>query len=188
MKNTIRKKAYFFLLDGIFAMIILLIGYLLLSKSRITQTPEIPMHLLSESTMDFLSSVKVYELCSNLDTCTCSNTELSQLCNANLIDNYYQSLLDLMGSLYPDQIPSASSLFQGLTSHTNMLREDIFNVELRINDALIYSSVGNPEQSKDEARELISTKKIIFGFSENFGNGQVEFWGPYLAEVNIWPK
>ena len=172
------KKGYFFLLDGIFALIILVIGYLVISQARAMYTPEIPLYMVSENTMDLLSSIKINELCTG---CSCTNQELQQQCSSIL--NREQTLLDYLGELYhTNKRSSAGQLFNSLTK--DFIRQGVFNVEFRIDNNLIYSNL-NPQPGKQEADTLISSKKVIFGFYQTPA-GQVTFWGPYIAEVNVW--
>jgi hypothetical protein len=136
--------------------------------------------MVSESTMDLLSSIRIHDLCSN--SCSCTDQELQKQCPHVL--NKEQTLLDYMGELYyTNKKSSAGNLFTSITK--DIIRAGVFNVELRINDELIYSNLANPEPSKQGVEALISSKKVIFGFYEADG-GQVFFWGPYLAEVNVW--
>lgn len=174
------KKGYFFLMDGIFAIVILVIGGLIVSSNTVRETSEIPLTMFLDNSVELLSSVKINELCN--DECFCSNKKLQEFCKNGLILNKGQTLIDYMGELYSqgDNL-KISDLFANLTLENNMFRQDVFSVELKIDDETIYFQGKTQEESKD----LMSSKKVIFGYYE-LPTGIVEFWGPYIAEVNIW--
>ena len=177
------KKAFFFVLDGIFALIILLIGFLIISSSSRVTITEVPLSILSENTMDLLASVNVNELCP--EDCECSNQKLEEYCSQGRIRNMNQTLLDYMGELYVlGKKSDSESLFRNITMQNDLLRQDIFGVEFRIDGDVIYHQGGDQKKSN----ELISVKKIIFSYYELRNNGAVVLWGPYLAEVDIWSK
>ena len=179
------KKGEFFLIDGLLSIVILIIGFLILSSNHQSQENEISLSIIAESTMDFFSSVRVDELC---DGCRCSVSVLSDYCSRDFIKNKNQTLLDSMGEqYYLNNKARAGELFRNITTGKNMIREDIFGFELKINGDSIYvheKKAGSMENSK----EMISSKKIIFSYYEYPETGQVVFWGPYLAEVDIWQE
>ncbi|MBN2368612.1 hypothetical protein JXC34_06330 [Candidatus Woesearchaeota archaeon] len=179
---TNSNKGFFFLLDGVFAIVILVIGFLILSSHTSVETTEIPLSMISENAVNLLSSVKINELCD--ETYACSNQKLSEMCPSN-IRNMDQTVLDYLGELYVvNKKQDAAQVFRNITLENDLFRQDIFGVELRINDEVIYFQGGKKQQAKD----LISVKKVIFGFYEVPPTGEVVFWGPYLAEVDIWQK
>lgn len=190
------KKGYFFLMDGIFAIVILTIGYLMISSNTPKVSSEVPLAMYLDNTIELLSTVRVYELCSDYSQCTCSNAKLSEYCEDGLILNANQTLLDYFGELYysPDSIDSiaaayfrllASDLFHNLTIENNLFRQDIFGVEFKINGEKIYPNFDT-DSSKKQSKNLISSRKLILGYYERADTGEVEFWGPYIAEVNVW--
>jgi hypothetical protein len=177
-----RKKGEFFLIDGLFSIVILTIGFLLITSNKPTQNNELSLDVLLDNSVDLLSSVKINELCSA--DCICSNQKLSQYCQNKLIMNHDQTLFDGIGELYSkNKKNEAGELFKNITLEKNMLRSDIFNAQIKIDGESIYmqGEYNNPA-------ELISSKKIIFGFYENKELGTVTYFGPYLFEVNIWPR
>ena len=182
-------------MDAIFAIVILTIGYLMISSNTLRVTSEVPLTMYLDNTMEFLSTVKVYELCSDYSSCTCSNVKLSEYCSNGLILNANQTLLDYFGELYyspnPDPIAEAyfrllsSDLFHNLTVENNLFRQDIFGVEFNIDGQKIYPNTDT-YPSKKQSKNLISSRKLILGYYERGDTGEVEFWGPYIAEVNVW--
>lgn len=186
------KKAYFFIMDGIFALMILMIGFLILTSSRHALPDETMLTAESENIMDVLADVKINDLC-DVDTCTCSVQALSDLCDGGDIHNFDQLLMDYFGELFyrydaaPDSLKSdieqdINSLFRGLTE--DLYRTDLYGIRLVIEDHGFYSD-ANPEQSKI----LYSSKKIVFGYyDQNTPDVDVVFWGPYILEVDLWKK
>jgi hypothetical protein len=184
-RKKMNKKGYIFLMDAIFAIVILLVGYLIISSNRAVETTEIPLSILAENTMDLFSNVRVSELCYDFTTCSCSNEKLEELCSNKDIENTNQTLLDYFGELYSrNKKTEAEELFKNLTLENDMLRQDVFGVEFNINDEKIYSNAGNKDQSKD----LISVKRMSFGYFEDIETGQITFWGPYVMRLDIWQK
>jgi hypothetical protein len=179
------KKGEFFLIDGLFSIVILAIGFLIISSNQPKQTNDIPLSILAENTMELFSSVKIDELC---DACDCSNKKLSEYCLSNYIINKNQTILDSVGEMYSrgtnNYKQRAGQLFKNITLEKNMIREEIYGMELIINGESIYLQGSNQQKAK----EMISSKKIIFGVYEFPATGQVVYWGPYLAEVKIWQE
>ena len=52
------KKGYFFLMDAIFAVVILTIGYLMISSNTPRVTSEVPLTMYLDNTMELISTVK----------------------------------------------------------------------------------------------------------------------------------
>jgi len=176
--RPINKKAYFFLLDGIFAVVILVIGFMMISSNRVFVYDEVPLALVAENTMDLLSTVKINDLCDN--ACECSHELIETYCKSGRILNKEQSLIDYFGELYDTgKVTEADTLFSVLLD--DLIRTDLFNAELVIDGNTIYTDNG-----KISSPNLISSKKIGFGFYENRETGVVSYWGPYIIEVNIW--
>jgi len=173
-------------MDAIFAVVILTIGYLLISSNTPKVTTEVPLTMYLDNTMELLSTIKVDDLCIDYSTCACSNPKLSEYCNNNLILNANQTLLDYFGELYnTSNTEEAKELFYNLTVENNLFRQDIFGIEFNINGERIYSNTDT-YASKEQSRKLISSRKLIMGYYELPNTGEVKFWGPYIAEVNVW--
>ena len=172
------KKAYIFLMDGIFAMVILMIGFLIISSNNPGIQTHVSLDVVSENVIDILSRVKINNLCTN---CYCSNEKLSEFCSHSLIKNQDQTILDYFGELYfTNNKEKAREIFLNITDE--LFRQDLYGFDLKINDEVIFSG------DKDKSKNLISRKKLIFGYYEVPQSGEVEFWGPYLLEVQIWEK
>jgi len=180
------KRGYFFVLDGIFAVVILVIGLIMISSNIYTNPAEVPLISLSDDLLDLLSSTQVSELCYDYEECICSNRKIEELCTNHLIFNPDQSILDYFGELYTkDYKEIISQLYQNITK--DIIKHNIIGSELIINDEKIYPNYDTTS-SKNESDFLISSKRIIFSYYEEPESGDVSFWGPYLIEIRLWEK
>jgi len=179
--RPLKRKGYFFLMDVIFAIVILTIGYMMIASNRISVHDEVPLALVAENTMDLLSTVNINDLCDS--ECECSDEIIEDLCTSGKILNKEQSLLDYFGEMKDndevDEEKYGDVLFSELINKT--IRTDLFNAELVVDGVTLYEDPG-----RDKSLDLISSKKIGFGFYEDRAIGEVYYWGPYLIEVNIW--
>jgi hypothetical protein len=178
MSRINNRKGYFFIIDAIFAAIILSIGFMIISSgSRISD--ETPLPVVADNLLDILSRVKINDLC---DHCVCSHAKLQETCA--LTNNYEQTLLDHVTELYTSgnnvKQTKARELFSSLLP---LIRQDLYGVELKINNVQIYSDTG-----QEKTKVLISKKKISFGYVETPTTGTVTYFGPYMIEVNMWEK
>ena len=195
--KRILKKGYIFQIDMFFAITILIIGYLLISGNDRDEKLEIPIGTAAQNVMDVLSNVKISELCPDytinpvlLDNdCTCFNQQVESLCKNDKLKNPDQSMLDYFGELY-----YTSKLNPPLILGNSFVRTDLFGIELLLvngpDQEVLYANPPIPDTfaSKEKSNNLISSKKVIFGYYENRAAGEVSFWGPYTVEVNIWEK
>jgi hypothetical protein len=180
------KKGYIFLMDAIFAVILLVIGVIIVSSNRIAVSSEIPLSISLDNSLDFLSSVKIADIC---EGCSCSVKKMSELCLDNEIKNSQESLLDYLGELYSrDKVPDAFSLIENISNEKDIFKEkELFDVEIRINDAQIYPNIDLSDKKK-KTKNLLSSRRIIFGYYENNLTGAINYWGPYEVKTEIWEK
>ena len=126
-------------MDVIFAVVILTIGYMMISSNRISSHDEVPLALVAENTMDLLSSVTISDLCEN--GCDCTNGNISYYCRQGWIYNNESSLLDFFGELHSRDLNSlGETLFKDLLD--DVIRTDLYNAELVIKvepEVSIYS-------------------------------------------------
>ncbi|MEK6916566.1 MAG: hypothetical protein AABW92_02380 [Nanoarchaeota archaeon] len=177
--KKMNRKAYIFLIDAIFALVILVIGFMIISSKTTTDFSDTPLLLTTNNVVDLLSTLKINEMCTG---CVCSYNLISNYCQTDFIKNKDSTVFDYLGELYYRGYSTKAALvFSNITS--DFYRKDLFGIELKINSAQIYTDTG-----KDSTFELISRKKVIFGFYEDPSTGDIKFWGPYILEVNVWPK
>ena len=167
MKKT--RRGFFFLIDVIFAVLILGIGFFLIVHKE-PQKTEIPLLQNSENAIEFLSTIKGNEICNN---CEC-NLLLSKYCS-----NMNHTIIQIAGYLYSNSKKTeAGELIKNITYY--LIPKDMFSYEFIMNgETLVF-------QGEDNAKELISSKRVVFGYYENPENGEVLFFGPYLAELRMW--
>jgi hypothetical protein len=172
------KKGYFFLMDGIFAIVILVIGFILITANQPRVETELNAKLISQNIIDIMSSIKIEDICNE---CMCTIQKISENCESLLVSNNKITLLDYMGELYfRNNIDLANITFTNITN--DLYRHDLYEVELIVDDKVIKTDI-----TKDKSRHLISRKKVLFGYFE-LDDGTVEFWGPYMSEINVWEK
>ena len=56
-----------------------------------------------------------------------------------------------------------------------------FNVEILVDGRMVYSKIIYPNRLSSNADNLVSRKKLVFGFYN-----ERDLWGPYKAEVRVW--
>ena len=172
-------KGYFFMMDGMFAIVVLVIGLLIIMSTKPYVTNEIQVSMVSENVVGLLSQIKIKDMC---DGCRCTNTKLKKYCQNSEVRNNESTLLGYFGELYSfgDKNYMITELFTNFSNE--LYRNDLYGFEIKIENVSLYSDMG-----LGTSRNLISRKKMVFGYFEQ-GNGVVEFWGPYQIEVNAWEK
>jgi hypothetical protein len=180
------KKGYIFLIDGIFAVILLVIGLIIVSSNRVETNSEIPLSITLDNSLELLSSVKISDIC---DECSCSVKKMSELCENNNLKNSRESLLDYIGELYSrNNRTEAYRLLYNISMEKDIFREkELFDVEISINNDRIYPNIDLSDKKK-KSKNLLSSRKIIFGYYENNVTGAISYWGPYEVRAEIWEK
>jgi hypothetical protein len=96
------RKGYVFSLDAVIAVIILVIGFLLISGIYIYTPDKERTDMLNTHITGMLADVKVGELCADISTCSCTYPSIAELCADGRIWNSETTLLELFGQLYHD--------------------------------------------------------------------------------------
>ena len=183
LSRKMHKKAFVFVLDGIIAIIILSIGYLIISSQASVPKNEVNVALISENTMEILVSVELEDI---IDlNCTTSVSLLESYCNDGKIGSFDQSILDYFGELYyKDEKNELQDLFNFYIEEYELIDTELFGYELIIEDeSLVVSS-----DDQDSSKTLISAKKVLVGYYEDIINGEIYFWGPYILHISIWER
>ena len=172
------KKAYIFMLDVVFASMILMIGFMIISSTKTREIDDIPLPQASEGIIDTISKIRLSEIC---DRCNCSISVIEDYCSRGLIRNMDATIAGSLGEMYhrgeDDEV--IGEMFN-MTSQ-KLFRKDIFSRDLSIDGRVIFS-----DQGKAESSEVISARRMIIGYYENRFTGEVTFWGPYVLEVSVW--
>ena len=158
------KKGYFFTLDAMISMGILVLGSMLIFSAYTRLPSQTQASELAQGTMEFLSSTKIKDL----------NNEYvgigGILWNAGNITNGDNTLLQQMGQFYYEvRVP----LIPGQ-----------FRLEFWIDSRMVYPKEADRQHnaSKNSTTILIPSKKIVYG---TIGES-AELFGPYEAEALVW--
>jgi len=177
MKKRCNRKGYFFLIDSILALGVLVIGVFLVFSTYTKVSEKEGAALLSEDVMDFFASNKIKDI----------NNEFGglggKLLSNGTITNVENTLLQQIGLFFANNdLGTAEDFIINLTE--NVIPPQ-FLFEVRIQDTLIFPS--NPseahKQSKNDTAVLIPSQKIVYGIS-NKETG--DMFGPFKAEVLVF--
>lgn len=169
------KKAYFFTVDGLIALGILVIGFVFIYAYFISEPPEIQAEFFSSDLVEFLSKTKISDLDETI------YVEIYTLVD----EQYYENTLLEQTSFFCSHNPtSATSLINLATSEGELIRPQ-YGFELNIKDQDGNDHCSNPIYTRgdietDNPRLIITAKDIIYFIDDDTLNG------PYLAEVNVW--
>ena len=177
--DKMNKRGYFFLLDSIIALGVLIIGGFLVFASYTKAPSKEEPKFLSETTMDFFADTKISDI---------NNAYAGfngQLWQQGDITNDDNTLLQQIGEFYAkNQLGTAEKFIGNLTENIIPVQ---YLFEFRMNNQLLYPI--NPSQdhlnSKQSTAILIPSRKIVHGYL-NQETG--DLFGPYAAEVLVWQK
>jgi len=171
------RKGYFFLIDSILALGVLVVGGFLIFSSYAQAPPKEDATILAESLVDFFSNTKVKD----------ANNPYAgiggELWKQGMITNGENTLLQQLGEFYAkNDLATAEKFISNLTKNS-IPQQYLF--EFRMNDTLIYPKFPSQDHtnSKNAALVLIPSKKLVYGFlDEETG----DLFGPYKAEALVW--
>lgn len=176
-KRCINKRGYFFLIDSILALGVLVIGGFLIFSSYVKVPAKEDAAALAESLMDFFSNTKIKDV---------NNAYAGvggELWQQGIITNEENTLLQQIGVFYAsNNLGTAGKLIANITKNS-VPQQYLF--EFHIDNALLYPQNASQIhlQSKNATRVLIPSKKIVHGFlNEETG----DLFGPYEAKVLVW--
>jgi hypothetical protein len=96
-----KKKGYFFTMDAVIGVIILIIGLIVITGFYFYSPDKEKTQGIATDISGVLANIKVNEICSNINDCTtCSYNSVENICNNNLIPNSGMTLLELFGYLH----------------------------------------------------------------------------------------
>jgi hypothetical protein len=189
MKYT---KAYYLILDSLISVVILVVGVILISSFFSSKPEQIAPKHYANDIINLLGSAKINDLCVNtndINNCECSNNNLTYLCTNSKINNSENTILELIGELhYKGEISEINPLIKSIIVDNKLLPKN-FNFSFILYDEdggnMYYPLI--PDTSPETSKLILHSKKIIFGFWED-SLGNIEYWGPYTAEVITWQK
>ncbi len=169
-----KKRGYFFTLDAMLSIGILIIGTFLIFASYTKIPSRVQTGILSEGTLDVFTTTKIKDL--DNPYAGLGGT----LWNEGHISNPDNTLLQQIGEFYYlGKTDIAQKFIENITKN---LIPPQFTIELWINESLLYP----PEQtkqhniSKNTTRILLPSKKLTYGiFNKNL-------YGPYEVEILLW--
>lgn len=180
------KKGYFFIMDAIIALFVLVLGLLIALSFFTHESMDDQVTFFSLNIMEFLSEHKLKSLNNDF-----AGTNGYLHTNGN-ITNLENSILEQIGEFYYRNQTKGCSFCLNLSSEliknvTNELVTQRYNYYVIIEDMIILNMTRNVSIfNKDtimpnESMILIPTKKIIHGIYND-----TELWGPYSVEVWSW--
>ena len=175
----IKKRGYFFVLDAMLALVVLVIGIFLVSSSYVYSPQPAQVSLLSDDLLNFLSSTKIKDL--NNPYAGIGGT----LWNQGEIKDFDNSLLQQVGEFYRlDKLDTAEIFIQNVSAG---IVPQQFRYEIWMDKTLLYPK--NPSADHTKSRNstglLLTSKKLTFGILDKKTS---DIWGPYKAEVFVWEK
>ena len=175
----VKKRGYFFVLDAMLGLFILVIGIFLVTSSYLDVRKPTQVGLLSNDLLDFLSNNKI----GNLNNAYAGIG--GELWKNSTITNADNSLLQQIGEFYAtNHLDTAEKFVQNVTKDVMPAQ---FNYEVWVNNMLVYPRFPTQQHidSKSSTQLLLTSKVITFGIVNKTTSS---IWGPYKAEVFVWEK
>jgi len=175
----LKKRGYFFVLDAVLGLFVLIIGVFLVTSYYIEVPQPVQVGLLSDDLLSFLSNTKIKDL---------NNPYAGiggQLWQQGIITDTENSLLQQIGEFYStNKLDTAEKFVQNVSVEVIPSQ---FRYEIWINTVLIYPKNPAPEHvnSKESTEVMLTSKKITFGMVNKTTS---KVWGPYKAEVYVWER
>lgn len=192
--SRLNKKAYYFTLDALIALVILSIGFIVITASYSYTPAAVSTQHLADGILNLLQSAKISDFC---DPVTC-NLPISAL-GTNPF-NYNNTLLELTGELEKRGAPDKDKIKDLLQNSIDLIMNSNYpnyNYAFQLigTTTYFYSSIGasnmlDLENNYDEYKKtklLVSSKRIVLGYYLDASSNAV-YWGPYTAEVRVWQK
>lgn len=175
----LKKRGYFFILDAVLALLVLVIGVFLITSSYVETPQPAQVGFLSGDLLGFLSSTKIKGL---------NNAYAGiggVLWNQGDISDADNSLLQQIGEFYAtNRIDVAEKFVQNVSAGIVPLQ---FRYEVWIDNSIVYPRLQPAEhiKSRNNTAILLTSKKLTFGILNKTTS---DIWGPYKAEVYVWEK
>lgn len=173
------RKGYFFTADGLIALALLVIGFLLIYAAFVIQPPELQPELFAYDLIDFLDKTKINEF-------DREHNRYSAIFEIAGIDESNTVLEQAAAFCYDGRTTGARRVIDAATGDGKIIREQ-YNYEILIksweygSDAFdTCLEVRRGTRNVRQTEVLVTAKDVIF-----FRSGD-DIIGPWLAEVNIW--
>ena len=188
MKKRLNKRAYFFLIDSILALSVLAIGTFIIFSQYVKVPSKSEVTIFSEDLMDFFADNKVKDINNvevGLGGTYWSESEVTTCNGGPIKPNPENTLLQQAGDFY-ERSKSKSCYLVIARAYTQKLIQNTlpaqYNFEFWMDDNLIFPDTEQID-SKNAARALIPSKKIVYGIIDQQTGS---LFGPYNTEVLVW--
>lgn len=174
-----KKRGYFFVLDAMLALVVLVTGVFLITSSYVDVPQPAQVGLLSDDVLNFLSNNKIKGL---------NNPYAGiggELWNQGHITDPDNTLLQQIGEFYATNKLDIAERF--IANVSKGIIPEQFRYEIWINDVVLYPKTLTTEhiKSRNNTELLLTSKKITFGIINKTTS---DIWGPYKAEVFVWER
>lgn len=175
----LKKRGYFFVLDAVLALSILVVGVFLVTSAYVDVPQPTQVELLSEDVLNFLSNTKIKDL---------NNPYAGiggELWANGSIKDADNSLLQQISEFYAtNNLDTAEKFIQNVSKDVVPSQ---YKYEIWINGVILYPKNPAPEHinSRNSTEVLLTSKKITFGI---INKPTSSMWGPYKAEVFLWER
>lgn len=176
---TLKKRGYFFVLDAVLGLFIIVIGVFLIISSYVNVPKPAQVGLLSDDLINFFSNTKIKDL----------NNKYAgiggELWLKGIITDPDNSLLQQAGEFYATGKLDIADRF--ISNVTQGVMPAQFRYEVLVDGVILYPKTQTPEhlKSRNSTELLLTSKKITFGITNKTTSA---IWGPYRAEVFVWEK
>ncbi len=175
----LKKRGFFFVLDSVLALFILIIGVFLVTSSYVDVPQPVQVELLSDDLLNFLSSAKIKDI---------NNPYAGiggELWNQGLITDAENTLLQQIGEFYAtNKLDTAEKFVQNVSKG---IVPEQYRYEVWMNNVILYPKTPTTEhlKSKNSTAVLLTSKRLTFGILNKTTSN---IWGPYKAEVFVWER
>ena len=173
------KRGYFFFLDAILGLFVLVIGVLLITSSYVNIPKPTQVGLLADDLLGYLSTKKIKDL---------NNPYAGiggELWDQDIIIDADNSLLQQIGEFYAtNELVIADKFIENVSKGVVPLQ---FNYEVWLDNKVLYPRLQSAAHnaSKTNTQIMLTSKTITFGL---INKSTSDIWGPYKAEVYVWEK
>ncbi|MBT4648114.1 hypothetical protein HOA56_00230 [archaeon] len=190
MKN---KKAYYFLIDSIVSILILGMGFMVISSFTPKSSNDVFQETLANDIMELVASTKINELCPRIENnIPCSISSLNEVyIDPNIgIHNINNTILELVGELYTkNPMEVSSEIIYDEILETIAFRDDIYGIKFELIDGDIVHEITNINSADSKKiRNKISIRRVLLGYWEISSTGEIIYWGPYMIKMDLWQK
>ena len=175
----LKKRGYFFVLDAVLGLTVLVIGVFLITSSYVDVPQPTQVGLLSDDLLNFLSNTKVKDLNNLYAGIGGTLWDQGEITDA---DN---SLLQQVGEFYAkSKLDTAEKFIQNVSA--GVIPQQ-FRYEVWMDNASLYPRAPSVEHlnSKGSTELLLTSKKLTFGIINKTTS---DIWGPYKAEAFLWER